>query len=59
MMNQIDRVYGRPYKNPNRWMVNTVYLMPEKQPVNWAKVVLIGAAMCFGSMMLAWALYMI
>jgi hypothetical protein len=39
--------------------VNTVYLMPEKQPINWAKVVLTGVSMLFCSLMLAWALYMI
>lgn len=57
MMKPMDRVYGRPYKNPNRWMVTRCYVK-EKCRIDWSLViafpVLVAASAWF-----AWALYMI
>ena len=56
-MKPMDRVYGRPYKNPNRWMVTRCYVK-EKCRIDWSLViafpVLVAASAWF-----AWALYMI
>lgn len=37
-MKSIDRVYGRPYKNPNRWMVTEVPVQPDRR-IDWLSVI--------------------
>lgn len=56
MMKPIDRVYGRPYKNPNRWMVTQCYVKEERH-INWALVIAI-LTMLAACAWFAWALHM-
>lgn len=35
----MNRIYGRPRSNPNRWMINYVPVVPHKRKIDWLVVI--------------------